>query len=227
MIEEGDKVMVCMSAARTAMRCWTSCSFAAKRAPIRFDLVAVNLDQKQPGLSRACAARLPDQCGRALPHRERDTYSIVKRLIPRARPPAACARACAAAFCTAWPTNWAPPRSPWATTATTCWPRCCSTCFWRQAQEHAAEAGERRRPPRGDPPPGLCGREGHHAVGQGAPVPHHPCNLCGSQENLQRKQVSEMLREWRKNTPAAWKTWPTPCKTWCPAICWTARCTIL
>jgi tRNA 2-thiocytidine biosynthesis protein TtcA len=121
MIEPGDKVMVCVSGGKDSYSLLDILLSLKARAPVPFDIVAVNLDQKQPGFPEDV---LPAYLqGRGVPFHieQQDTYSIVKRLIPRARRCAACARGCAGASSTAWPANWAPPRSRWATTATTWW----------------------------------------------------------------------------------------------------------
>ena len=74
--------------------------------------------------------------------------------------------------------------------------------FAAKLKSHAAQAGERRRPAHRDPAAGLRGREGPGALGRStAQFPIIPCTLCGSQENLQRKQVGEMLREWERKHP--------------------------
>jgi tRNA 2-thiocytidine biosynthesis protein TtcA len=121
MIEAGDKVMVCLSGGKDSYALLDILLSLRERAPVPFDLVAVNLDQKQPGFP---AHVLPDylkQRGVPFHIENQDTYSIVKRSSPRGRRCAACARACAAASSTAWPANWARPRSRSATTATTWW----------------------------------------------------------------------------------------------------------
>ena len=82
MIEAGDKVMVCMSGGKDSYGLLDILLSLQKRAPIRFDIVAVNLDQKQPDFP---ADVLPSYlAGRGVPFHieEQDTYSVVKRVIP-------------------------------------------------------------------------------------------------------------------------------------------------
>lgn len=85
MIGEGDRVMVCLSGGKDSFTMLDLLLDVRERAPVNFDILAVNLDQKQPGFP---AHVLPEYLeGRNVPHRiiERDTYSVVKRLVPEGK----------------------------------------------------------------------------------------------------------------------------------------------
>jgi len=202
MIEDGDKVMVCLSGGKDSYALLDVLLTLRERAPIHFDIVAVNLDQKQPNFP---AHVLPDYLTRLdVPfHIEnQDTYSIVKRVIPEGK-----------------------------TTCSLC-SRLRRGILYRVADELGATKialGHHRddiletfflnmffgAKLKGMPPK-LQSDDGKHIVirplayvkeadttryAEIKQFPIIPCDLCGSQENLQRKQLKTMLREWDKKFP--------------------------
>src|SRR5438874_5607760 len=85
MIEDGDRVMVCLSSGKDSHVLIDLLLDVQKRAPVRFDLLAVNLDQKQPNFPAEVLPKYLE--GRGVPFRivERDTFSVVKRLVPEGK----------------------------------------------------------------------------------------------------------------------------------------------
>ncbi|WP_298827875.1 tRNA 2-thiocytidine(32) synthetase TtcA [uncultured Piscinibacter sp.] len=202
MIEDGDKVMVCVSGGKDSYALLDILINLRQRAPIRFDLVAVNLDQKQPGFP---AHVLPEYLNsRDVPfHIEnQDTYSIVKRLIPEGQ-----------------------------TMCSLC-SRLRRGILYRVAGELGATKialGHHRddmlqtlfmnmffNSRLKGMPPKLASDDGNHIVirplayvaetdlerwAAHRQFPIIPCTLCGSQDNLQRVQMKKMLREWERQYP--------------------------
>jgi tRNA 2-thiocytidine biosynthesis protein TtcA len=202
MIEPGDRVMVCLSGGKDSYALLELLLTLRERAPIDFDLVAVNLDQKQPGFP---AGVLPGYLGaKGVPfHVEtQDTHSIVTRLIPAGK-----------------------------TMCSLC-SRLRRGVLYRVASELGASKialGHHRDDILGTfflnlfyggrlkgMPPKLVSDDGRHVVirplayvkeadlaryAEVKAFPIIPCNLCGSQENLKRKEVKRMLAEWEKRFP--------------------------
>ncbi len=202
MIEDGDKVMVCVSGGKDSYALLDILTNLQQRAPIRFELVAVNLDQKQPGFPDHV---LPEYLkARGVPFRieTQDTYSIVKRLIPEGK-----------------------------TMCSLC-SRLRRGILYRVAGELGATKvalghhrddmiqtlfmnmffGSRIK----SMPPKLVSDDGKNIIirplayvaetdlerwAAHRQFPIIPCTLCGSQDNLQRVQIKQMLRDWDKRFP--------------------------
>jgi len=207
MIEDGDRVMVCLSGGKDSFGLLDILLHLKEKAPIHFELIAVNLDQKQPGFPAEVLPNYLD--GLDIPYRivEEDTYSIVKRVIPEGK-----------------------------TTCSLC-SRLRRGILYRVADELGATKialGHHRDDILATlflnmffaaklkaMPPKLVSDDGRHIVirplaycrekdlvewARVREFPIIPCNLCGSQPNLQRQQVAEMLRDWDRRFPGRIET---------------------
>jgi tRNA 2-thiocytidine biosynthesis protein TtcA len=202
MIEDGDKVMVCMSGGKDSYSMLDILMNLQRRAPIRFEIVAVNLDQKQPGFPEHVLPEYLTKVGVPFRIEEQDTYSVVKRVVPEGK-----------------------------TTCSLC-SRLRRGILYRVAKElgctkialghHRDDIlqtmfmnmffGSRLK----GMPPKLVTDNGEHVVirpmaycreqdlekyAQHREFPIIPCNLCGSQDGLQRQQMREMINEWDRKFP--------------------------
>ena len=207
MIEEGDKVMVCLSGGKDSFTMLDILRQLQAKAPVRFELVAVNLDQKQPDFP---AHVLPDFLrAEGVPFHiiEQDTYSVVKRVVPEGKTMCSlCSRLRRGSLYTYAAehgfTKIALGHHRDDLLAT----------FFLNLFHHAKLAGM---------PPKLRSDDGQHIVirplaycaeadiasyAEARQFPIIPCNLCGSQENLQRKQVRLMMDAWEKQWPGRLET---------------------
>ncbi len=202
MIEEGDKVMVCLSGGKDSYTMLEILMSLQKSAPINFSLVAVNLDQKQPGFPEHVLPEYLDQLGVEYHILEKDTYSIVKDLTPEGK-----------TFCPVCSrlrrgTLYGFAEKIGATKIALGHHRddIVETLFLNMFHNGTLKA----MPPklRSDDgknivirPLAYCKEKDieRFAVAKGFPI--IPCNLCGSQENLQRQKVKEMLQQWDKQHP--------------------------
>lgn len=202
MIEDGDRIMVCLSGGKDSFTMLEILMSLQKSAPISFSLVAVNLDQKQPGFPEHILPEYLESLGVEYKIVEEDTYSIVRDKIPEGK-----------------------------TTCSLC-SRLRRGILYRTAKELGAtkialghhrddiletlflnmfHGGKMK-----SMPPKLVSDNGEHVVirplaycrekdiikfSAMREYPIIPCNLCGSQPNLQRQNIKQMLNEWDKRFP--------------------------
>lgn len=207
MIEDGDTVMVCLSGGKDSYTLLDILRTLQKRAPINFKIVAMNLDQKQPGFPADVLPNYLKSIGVDFHIETQDTYSIVKQKIPEGK-----------------------------TTCSLC-SRLRRGIIYKVAGELGANKialGHHRddmvetlflnmffggklkaMPPKlvtdkGDHvvirPLAYCAEKDIARYARGMEFPIIPCNLCGSQENLQRQNIKEMLTQWERQYPGRTQT---------------------
>ena len=207
MIEEGDRIMVCLSGGKDSYTMLEILRNLQQSAPINFSLIAVNLDQKQPGFPEHILPQYLESIGVEYKIVEENTYSIVKDKIPEGK-----------------------------TTCSLC-SRLRRGILYRTATELGATKialGHHRDDilqtlflnmfyggKMKGMPPKLMSDDGKHIVirplaycrekdierfATAREYPIIPCNLCGSQPNLQRQVIGDMLRDWDKRYPGRIET---------------------
>jgi tRNA 2-thiocytidine biosynthesis protein TtcA len=202
MIGAGDRVMVCLSGGKDSYTLLDILLSLQRSAPLDFELIAVNLDQKQPGFPREVLPRYLESRGVAFHIIEQDTYSVVKRVVPEGRT--------MCGLCS----------------------RLRRGALYRFASLHGISKialghhrddivetlflnlffGGRLKAMA----PKLRSDDGRHIVirplayvaegdiaryARGRDFPLIPCKLCGSQDNLQRRAVKDMLAQWERSFP--------------------------
>ena len=190
MIEEGDKVMVCLSGGKDSYALLDVLLALQRKAPVDFELVAVNLDQKQPGFPAHVLPEYLEVARRAVPHRRAGhLLGGEARRSRKARRCARCARACAAACCTASAGELGATKIALGHHRDDILATFFLNLFYGgKLKAMPPKLRSRRRPARRDPAARLrAPRTTSSAYAEQKAFPIIPCNLCGSQENLQRK----------------------------------------
>ncbi len=202
MIEEGDYVMVCLSGGKDSYTMLEILRSLQKTAPIKFDLVAVNMDQKQPGFPEEVLPTYLESIGMPYHILEKDTYSIVKEKVPEGKTTCAlCSRLRRGSL-------YGFAEQIGATKVALGHHRddIMETLFLNLFFAGKLKA----MPPKllSDDkknilirPLAYCVESDIIAYAEAMEFPIIPCNLCGSQENLQRKVIKEMLQGWGKSHP--------------------------
>ena len=202
MIEDGDRVMACVSGGKDSYAMVHMLTALARSAPVEFEVVAVNLDQKQPGFPADVLPAYFASHGIPFESIEQDTYSVVKRVLPEGKTMCGlCSRLRRGVLY-----RYAAERG-----------------FSRIALGHHRDDivetlfmnmfhGGRLRAM----PPKLRSDDGRHVVirplaycaerdlerfARAMRFPIIPCNLCGSQDRLERQRIKAMLAEWERESP--------------------------
>lgn len=207
MIEDGDKVMVCLSGGKDSYTMLDILLSLQKTAPINFEIVAVNMDQKQPGFPEHVLPEYLTALGVPFHIIEKDTYSIVKEIIPEGK------TTCGLCSRLRRGTLYSFADEIGATKIALGHHRddIIETLFLNMFYGGKLKA----MPPKllADNkrnilirPLAYCSEADIIAFAEIKAFPIIPCNLCGSQENLQRQVIKDMLHSWEKQYPGRTET---------------------
>ncbi|MCF6289149.1 MAG: tRNA 2-thiocytidine(32) synthetase TtcA [Proteobacteria bacterium] len=202
MVTEGDKIMVCLSGGKDSYVMLDMLLRLQKKAPIKFDLIAVNLDQKQPGFPEHILPEYLSSLGVEYHIIEQDTYSIVKEIIPAGKTTCGLCSRLRRGILYSFATQH----------------NCHKIALGHHRDDRVETLflnmffGSKLK----SMPPKLFSDDGKHTVirplsycaevdiaeyAHIANYPIIPCNLCGSQDNMQRQAIKMMLQDWDKINP--------------------------
>jgi tRNA 2-thiocytidine biosynthesis protein TtcA len=207
MIEDGDRVMVCLSGGKDSYTLLDILLSLQRSAPVRFELIAVNLDQKQPGFPEHVLPEYLTSLGVPFHIIEQDTYSVVKRVIPEGKTMCGlCSRLRRGALY-----RYAAENGITKVALGHHRDDIVETLFLNMFFGGKLKAM----------PPKLKSEDGRHIVirplayvseqeiaryARARAFPLIPCTLCGSQENMQRAEIKKMLHEWELKHPGRTET---------------------
>jgi len=207
MIEDGDKVMVCLSGGKDSYTLLDILLSLKRSAPVEFEIIAANLDQKQPGFPETVLPNYLTALGVPFHIIEQDTYSVVKRVIPEGKTMCGlCSRLRRGALY-----RFAAGNGVTKIALGHHRDDIVATLFLNMFFGGKLKAM----------PPKLKSEDGRHIVirplayvaendieryARAREFPLIPCSLCGSQENMQRVEIRNMVREWEKRYPGRTET---------------------
>ena len=207
MIEAGDRVMVCLSGGKDSYALLDILQNLQLHAPLKFELIAVNLDQKQPGFPEHILPEYLTKIGVPFRIIEQDTYSVVKKIIPEGKTTCSlCSRLRRGVLYRVaseiGSTKIALGHHRDAILETLFLNlfyggklEAMSPKLINDSQQHIVIR-----------PLAYCKEKDLEAYANAEEFPIIPCNLCGSQKNLQRQVIKDMMREWDKKFPGRLET---------------------